>query len=111
MTKTRWTLGCILIAFAVSSALAQENYLFRIGRPEFSSEQKVELGVINIPNGNLHLEIPLFSMPQRAGPDIVGSFVYDSHIWRIWNQGYPAGDIWQSYGGWRFVVTNAGGGA
>ena len=46
MTKTRWTLGCLLIAFAVGSALAQENYLFRIGRPEFSSEQKVELGVI-----------------------------------------------------------------
>src|SRR5690242_7776836 len=113
MTKTRWTLGCILIAFAaLRSALCQENYLFRIGRPEFSSEQKVELGVINIPNGNLHLEIPLFSLPQRGGPDIVGSFVYDSHIWRIWNQGYPAGDIWHTdNGGWRFSIANAGGGA
>src|SRR5207245_2782247 len=42
---------------------------------------------------------------QRGGKNLLGKFVYDSHIWRVWNQGSP-GNIWHSdNGGWRFVAT------
>src|SRR5690348_15512792 len=100
MAKAHRKSTCILIVLSVVTLVsAQENYLFRIGRPVFSAEQSVELGVLNIPNGNLHLEIPLFSLPQRGGQTITGAFVYDSHIWRVFDQGQPLGNIWHTDNG------------
>src|SRR5260221_11484124 len=61
-------------------ALAQ-NYLQEPGRPTFTSMEPVELGFVNVANGNLHLEIPLASFPQRGTSPLTFSLVYDSRIW------------------------------
>ncbi|MGC2186141.1 MAG: hypothetical protein WA637_22925, partial [Terriglobales bacterium] len=110
MAKNRlWLTFLSLLTVLGMGSLAQESPLFRIGRPEFTKEQPVELGFINLPNGNLHLEIPVLSITERGGEKFLGSFVYDSHIWRVWYQGFPGGNIWHSdNGGWRFVASTGG---
>jgi RHS repeat-associated protein len=111
MAKNRsWLTFLSLLTVLGMGSLAQETPLLRIGRPEFSKEQPVELGFINLPNGNLHLEIPVLSITERGGEKFLGSFVYDSHIWRVWDQGtLSGGNIWHSdNGGWRFVASTGG---
>jgi len=39
--------------------LSGQDYSTEIGKPTFTSAETIELGYINLANGNLHLEIPL----------------------------------------------------
>ncbi len=88
------------------SARAQDP-LNQIGAPTFSTTLPVELGSVNVSNGNLHLEIPLGSFPQRGGRSLSASLLYDSRIWKV-----DSSSKWQptnvpgGLGGWR-VVTSA----
>jgi RHS repeat-associated protein len=74
------TLSLLLIAQKVS---AQEpwDYLQADGTPNFTVTVPVELGFVNLANGNLHLEIPLGDPPQRGQLHFNPKFVYDSRNW------------------------------
>src|SRR5690348_10733587 len=52
-----------------------------LGVPPFLTTLQVESGWIGMANGNLHLEIPLASYPQRGRPPITIALAYDSTIW------------------------------
>jgi hypothetical protein len=58
-----------------------QTYATATGKPASTAVYPVEMGSIDAGSGNLHLEIPLGSFPQRGlgASDI--KFTYDSHIW------------------------------
>src|SRR5438067_3047242 len=92
-----------LVLLLANFAHAQD-YINGTGSPTFTTSQSVELGFLDVSNGNLHLEISITSPPQR-GPLLLGEkLVYDSRMWRIVNNG--ASQVWQptnANSGWRFV--------
>jgi RHS repeat-associated protein len=82
------------------------DYLDRVGIPDWSVNEPVEMGAINLANGNLHLEIPMASLAQRGEKPFGVKLVYDSTIWghswpTVW---YPNAMI-GSLGGWRVITT------
>lgn len=57
------------------------NYLTGTG-PYFIAPYPAEMGTVDAGTGNLHLEIPLGSFPQRGtSSSLASKLVYDSHIW------------------------------
>jgi len=73
----------------------------------------VENGYINAATGDLHLEIPLGSFPQRGGRQFKAMLMYDSNIWgsgepyplNIPMSGGPPDSVPGSMGGWRLVTS------
>ena len=99
----------LLLGFGTPKAHAQ-SYLQNVGTPSFTTSLPVENGFFNLSNGNLHLEIPFASYPQRAGRQYRAALVYDSAIWApgssAWtptNVTTPAGA--PSWGGWRLITS------
>lgn len=74
--------ACCWLCFGAVGAFAQD-YLSAGGSPTFSTPIPVEMGFTDTSNGNLHLEIPVGSFPQRAsGQPLVVKFYYNSNtIW------------------------------
>ena len=112
-SRQDWTIrlfvfACLLISCA---PLRAQNYLENVGIPTFTTAIPVENGIIDAGSGNLHLEIPLGSFPQRGGRQYRVALVYDSAIWQ------PVNGSWQptnvstadgsapSWGGWRLVTS------
>jgi len=102
------TLAILILIILTSESANAQNYLGQIGAPAFSTASPVELGYLNIANGNLHLSVPLGSFPQRGHLDYTAALDYDSSIW------VEAGSVppsWQptnvsnSWGGWRLVIS------
>jgi RHS repeat-associated protein len=97
---------------------AQTSYLQQIGLPPTDATVPVELGSIDLTNGNLHLEVPIASFPQRGGQGFEAKMVYDSRIWLGAYWGTTSG-VWSyrpinvgdghgnpSMGGWRMVINH-----
>jgi RHS repeat-associated protein len=93
------------------------QYLLDTGAPTWATPQQVSNGVINLGNGNVHIEIPVASIPQRGGRPFIAKMVYDSRIWKVVDTG--GSQSWQPrnvYGttpdvpttppGWRFLATD-----
>src|SRR6266852_4627240 len=97
------TLACFLCLLTVFGQLAHaQGYLTSGGTPAFSAPEPVELGFSDTANGNLHLNIPLASYPQRGTGHPEGvSLEYDSHIWQTNTVGSTT--QWQpdTSGGWQ----------
>lgn len=91
-----WLLGPMA---AVSTA----QYSLQTGSPTFTTALPVELGFLNIANGNLHLQVNFGSYPERGSRPLAAGLVYDS---RIWNSSIGT---WQPtnvpQGGWRFFTN------
>jgi RHS repeat-associated protein len=88
--RHRWILLLVFSALLGASTavpLKAQSYLQNIGVPPFTTTIPVENGFINAANGNLHLEIPLGSFPQRGGRAVTAVLMYDSTIW------YPLFDV------------------
>jgi len=64
---------------------------------------------IDASNGDLHLEVPLVTLPQRAtAKPFAVTLAYDSRIWESSIGSWVADNVYQStMGGWR-LVTSAG---
>jgi RHS repeat-associated protein len=89
-----------------SQAARAQGYLTQIGVPPFTTAEPVELGAVNVANGNLRLAIPIGSFPQRGGRRMVTTFVYDSAVWQrvgISSGNWLPTNVANSWGGWRFV--------
>lgn len=64
----------------------------------------VELGFVNVANGNLHMEIPLAGPAQRGSLQVGERLVYDSRIWKIDDTGtWSPTNVPNAQLGWRFL--------
>ena len=100
-----------MLLAASTPTLRAQTYLQGIGVPTFTTQIPVENGFVNAANGNLHLEIPLGSFPQRGGGTDKVSLMYDSAIWMtssgtVWSptnvSSYAGNNV---FGGWRLVTS------
>lgn len=67
--------------------LRAQNYEASTGVPTYSTTYPAEMGSVDVATGNLHLEIPLGSYPQRAGSTAALRLVYNSHMWTVDSDG------------------------
>src|SRR5579871_3327332 len=75
--------GLTIFLMCTGMASVGQDYQSQTGSPTFSVMQPVPYGVVNLANGNLHVEIPLASAPQRGSLQFVAKLVYDSRIWHV----------------------------
>ncbi len=103
-------IGFLLCVFSSPGASAQ-SYLTSVGNVPFSTTIPVELGNIDASNGDLHLEVPLISLPQRATAKPYSvTLAYDSRIWESSVGTWAADNVYQStMGGWRIVSSASAG--
>ena len=83
--------ACLMCA----AILNAQNYLTGVGGGSTAS-YPAEMGMVDATTGNLHLEIPLGSFPQRGGSSLVPKLVYDSHIWTVPTDGTSY--VWTTQG-------------
>lgn len=111
--KNTWLLFFATMAWlfgpTVMRVNAQLNYLTVTGHPDPASTIPVENGYVDSATGNLHLEVPLGSFPQRGLPTLTGKLIYDSRIWQIVNGVWQPTNVANSQGGWRFIMTGGPG--
>jgi RHS repeat-associated protein len=98
---------CCILGYA-------QDFVPGTGTPTFGQPEPVEMGTVDAASGNLHLEIPLGSFPQRAGKVLDLKIAYDSSVWSIFSDGVSArwvnnqtdlGD--RAAGGWRVVDSGS----
>jgi len=105
------SIAMIALMAAASDRAVAQNYATMTGAPSFSAPEPVELGFVENANGNLHLEFPLGSFPQRGSSQPYSlRLVYDSHIWQIFT---GSGSSWGSSGstianGWTYSGITLG---
>ena len=110
MTAWRSVTLFMLLLFGVSAimpstALAQ-GYLSATGSPVFATTLPTDQGIVNVNNGEIHLEIPLATYAQRGDLRLNEKLVYDSRIWKAAQNASTTS--WQptnvpfSSGGWSF---------
>jgi RHS repeat-associated protein len=100
----------LLIVYVAGVSCDAQDYSSQTGSPTFSANQPVPYGFVNLANGNVHVEIPVASAPQRGKLAFAAKLVYDSRIWQIVHAGgslvWKPNNLPLSISGWRFV-TNA----
>lgn len=110
-----------LYAFAVLALLCActplqtqaQDYLYQTGTPTFTTQVPIEKGFVQVNNGDIHIEIPIASTPQRGGVLAANQrLVYDSRIWKITDNGsyqWSPTNVPNSAGGWLFLSGGGGG--
>src|SRR5260370_20352201 len=99
----------LVVVLAFASPLLAQDYSLQTGSPTFTSALPVEMGFVNLANGNLQLTIPIASVAQRGRVPFSASEIYDGRIWQVV---YPRGAfIWppthvpNSQRGWRICYN------
>lgn len=85
-------LASLSLLFTVIAAQSQ-TYLNASGSPTFNTPSEVEMGFVNLGNGNLHLEVPYKTFPQRGAIQLNAGMVYDSRLWQIVNGAWQPTNI------------------
>lgn len=102
--------AALCLSGLVGGLASAQNYLNAIGQTTYTAPEPADSGFVETANGNLHLEIPLGTFPQRGtGQPVTLRMVYDSNIWFL-NPNY-GGPVWQptnvpgtgTGGGWRLI--------
>jgi hypothetical protein len=95
-------LVCTMLAWPYMGR-AQSDYLLQTGIPTFTTPDLIQLGFVNIANGDLHLEIPFAASPQRGSLSAYQKMLYDSRFWSIVDQGSTRFWSWNQgmSGNWR----------
>lgn len=102
---------CIATLVSLFPTARAQSYLTQVGYTTFSTKLPVELGYFDAATGDLHIEIPLGTWPQRGGHTFTAALVYDSRIWYINNNTWTPTNIPNSWAGWRLVTDPALGGS
>lgn len=113
LNRNTFVLLCGLL-WAVAAS-GQSDYLSQAGSPPSATNLPISGGgVVNITNGNLHIEIPITNPQQRGSLPVNARLIYDSRIWGIndvngvyeWqpNNISQTHDYFASPSGWRFVI-------
>src|SRR5882724_2325913 len=84
--------------FSISTH-AQQDYLLQLGTPPASPTMQIPMGVVNLTNGNVHLEFPLRTLAQRNGLKLSSKLIYDS------SNCFYAYASTQCLSGWREVYS------
>ena len=101
-----WLVCNLMTACILHQASSAQDYLQEVARPTFSQIEPVELGVVDVANGNMHLEVPLASFPQRGSRPLTYKLVYDSRIWYPYlSPGWGLNSWATAMGGWRFSTS------
>jgi hypothetical protein len=95
---------CLSPLLSGGIALAQ-SYVYATGAPTFTTAEPVELGFINVANGNLHIEMPVASIPQRGSIPYAAKFIYDGRIWTKVGTTWSPTNVVNSSDGWRYVTS------
>ena len=82
-----------------------QSYAYEFGSNPWSVPVSVPGGYVDAANGNLHIEIPIASMPERGSIPFVAKLVYDSHIWAPGTSSWLPTNVPGSWSGWRLVTT------
>jgi RHS repeat-associated protein len=80
MRANRFFLLSFLTLCFSSVAPAQSS---ETGLPPFGSFHGSNFDVVSLKSGNLHVEIPLWRLPQRAAPNTGLRLVYDMPTWQV----------------------------
>ena len=109
---TRLDAIILMVVLSVSALVApvEAQYTTAAGTPTFTTAFPVEMGFTNLSNGNLHIEIPIGSFPQRGSLPYNARLVYDSVIWKILGTTWQPTNIPNSMGGWRLITGGEPGG-
>ena len=91
MKRHFWQLAlCISVLFA-NVASAQTNPNLETGLKPYGAFDSTTFDSINISNGNLTLDIPIFDYPQRGGVTVRVRLAYNNKGWRVipdcWSNG------------------------
>jgi RHS repeat-associated protein len=75
-----------------------QDYLTGNGR-SFAAPYPAEMGTVDAASGNLHLEIPIGTLPQRAkSAPLISKLVYDSRIWVPQYDSTSNSEVWTVLG-------------
>ncbi len=105
----------LLVAIAIAIVLANPNscraqsYVYEYGSYPWTTPMSVPGGYVDAGNGNLHIEIPIASIPERGHVPFVAKLVYDSHIWQQVSSVWQPNNVINSWSGWRLVTSAAAG--
>jgi RHS repeat-associated protein len=108
-----------LCVLTVADSLAAQQYSYAYGTNPWTVPVPVAGGFVDAANGNLHIEIPIASIPERGHVPFTAKLVYDSHIWQAayvnqsltWQPTNVIGNP-VAWSGWRLVTSvGTGGGA
>ncbi len=110
-----------LLVLAVCFSLAplgaaQSDLLQLLGTPPNDPTLNIPMGVVNLRNGNVHLEIPLRTFVERNGLKTEVRYVYDSIAFYTTYSGVPPIYYWVysstpiPSGGWRLITSPIDGG-
>ena len=101
----------VLVVISLQNGLQAQDYFTSTGTPTFAIPQPAEMGFVDAASGDLHLEIPMGSFPQRAGRTLELKLAYDSNLWSIYNNGTSSKWVdnlndqgFLAAGGWRLVT-------
>jgi RHS repeat-associated protein len=92
----RMAVGLLCVMGPLGTIFQAQSYLTSTGRPGFAMPYPAEMGTVDAASGNLHLEIPLGTFPQRGASAFVPKLLYDSHIWTVPTDG--ASKVWTTQG-------------
>jgi len=75
--RCKFLVSVQLMALAICSSLtaSAQNYLYGTGNPIWGINIPIENGFVNVANGNVHMEIPIGSEPQRGNLSLTQSLV------------------------------------
>src|SRR5579859_1984612 len=71
----------LVISGAAPTGRAQVQPAEQKGLPANSNFAAADVDTVNLQNGNLHIEIPIFVDKQRAGKTLRWELIYDSRTW------------------------------
>jgi len=100
----------LLILSTATIARAQQDNFYEYGHYHWTAPLPTPRGFVDASNGNLHIEIPIASIPERGHIPYAASLVYDSHIWQKSTTWQPT-NVGGSWGGWRLMASDGTGGA
>jgi hypothetical protein len=77
MTR-KYLLALLVLLTATFSSANAQGYLYATGSPIYSTSLPIDRGIVNVNNGDIHLEIPLATKQQRGSLSLNEKLVYDS---------------------------------
>lgn len=80
---------CLLITFVCALEIPQHSFTQmvndgnQLGLPPQGTFSGSDFDLVSFQNGNLHITIPIQSLPQRNGKTLAISYVYDIPTWSL----------------------------
>jgi RHS repeat-associated protein len=102
---------CLILAFSLAllsslDTIAQVNDGTQIGYPPFGTFSGSDFDQVAFQNGNLHISIPIQSLPQRNGKTYSLHYVYDIPSWTLIGNYADSPPRWNVYPSQSYALAN-----